>query len=111
MTINLKAVKGSAKSAHQVIAVDDSLTGEVWREQVRVVVGKLTGPTRTALKWRWFAKLDGVPGTLGRGTREAMLFGPGFKSKDEAIDALISAVPRVDAAPDSDDPPTATPSM
>lgn len=111
MIINLKPVIGSAKSAHQVVTVDDSLTGEVWREQVNVVVSKLTEPTRTVLKWRWFAKLDGVPGTLGRGTRAAMLLGPGFKNKNVAIDALISAVPRVDAASDSDDLSDATPSM
>ncbi len=92
MIVNFKSVKGSAKSAHQTVIVDDGLVGEVWREQVNAVVSKLTAPRQTALKWRWFARRHGAADTLGRGTRAAMLFGPGFKSKDAAIDALLRAV-------------------
>ena len=94
MIVNLSSVKPSLKSAHQRVTVDDDDIGEIWREQVNVVVSRLTvtEPRRMAVKWRWFAHRTGQPGTLGRGTRSAMLLGPGFKGKDSAIAALI-AVP------------------
>lgn len=91
MTISLSKVPGSTKSAHQLVVVDDAEAGEIWREQARVVVSKLTEPRRMAIKWRWFAKRTGENDTLGRGNRAALLLGPGFKSKDEAIEALNSA--------------------
>lgn len=91
MIISLSKVAGSTKSAHQSVVVDDADAGEIWREQANVVVSKLTEPRRMAMKWRWFAKRCGETETLGRGTRAAMLLGPGFKSKDEALAALTSA--------------------
>lgn len=91
MSINLRKVADSAKPAHQSVIVDDADAGEIWREQVNVVVSKLMEPRRMAVKWRWFAKRIGKTGTLGRGTRAAMLLGPGVKTRDEAIAELIAA--------------------
>lgn len=91
MIINLRVVAGSVKSAHRIVIADDHEVGEIWREQVNVVVSKLAEPRRMAIKWRWFAKRVGETGTLGRGTRGALLLGPGFKSKDAVIDALTAA--------------------
>lgn len=88
MIINLKTVAGSTRSAHKTVVVDDEDAGEIWREQVQVVVSKITEPRRMDLKWRWFARRQGSTETLGRGTRAAMLFGPGFKTKDVALEAL-----------------------
>lgn len=92
MKLTMTRIPGSTKCAHQAVVVSDVDAGEVWREQVNVVVSKLTEPRRMALKWRWFAKRSGEAATLGRGTRAAMLLGPGFKTRDEAITAL--ALPR-----------------
>lgn len=89
MTINLQTVTVSKKAAHQTVIADGHHVGEVWREQVNVIVSKLTEPRRMAPKWRWFAKRVGKSVTLGRGTRAAVLLGPGFKSKRSAISALI----------------------
>lgn len=89
--ISYSKVKGSDKSAHQYVEIDDQRAGEVWREQVNVVVSKLTEPRRMALKWRWFAKAEGDSNVLGRGTRAAMILGPGFASKDKAVDELSNA--------------------
>lgn len=91
MTINLKSIARSEKSAHHEVRAGEAGIGEIWREQVSVVVSKLTEPRRMGMKWRWFAKQAGSSVTLGRGTRAAMLLGPGFKSKDEAISALVAA--------------------
>jgi hypothetical protein len=91
MTVTLEKASQSDKSAHQLVYAGDAEVGEVWREQVSVVVSKLTEPRRMGLKWRWFAKQAGGSSTLGRGTRAAMLLGPGFKTKDEAITALVKA--------------------
>lgn len=92
MPMNFKSFTGSVKSAHQEVSIDGRRVGEIWREQVNVVIGKLTDPRRMALKWRWFAKRDGDAGTLGRGTRAAMLLGPGFKTKDAATAVLAEAL-------------------
>lgn len=91
MSMIFKSVAGSVKSAHQQVAIDGEKVGEIWREQVNVVVSKFTEPRRMGLKWRWFAKRSGDAGTLGRGTRVAMLMGPGFKNKDAATAALAEA--------------------
>ncbi|MBN3785514.1 hypothetical protein [Burkholderia sp. Ac-20353] len=91
MSLVVKKVARSKMSAHQLVHFADAPIGEVWREQVSVVVSKLTEPRRMATKWRWFAKQAGSSVTLGRGTRAAMLLGPGFKGKDEAISVLLEA--------------------
>lgn len=86
--LNFRTVPKSARAAHQVVSRDGQPLGEVWREQTRMVVSKLTEPRRVVVKWRWFAKSrDGVP--LGRGTRAAMLLGAGFKAKGDAAAALL----------------------
>jgi len=91
MEFTLKSVPGSKKPAHQLVRTGENVIGEIWREQVNVVVSKLTEPRRMAMKWRWFAKPTGGSTTLGRGTRAAMVLGPGFKGKDLAIAALVKA--------------------
>jgi hypothetical protein len=91
MSVTFKIIAGSAKSSHQEVATAGEKIGEIWREQVNVVVSKLTEPRCMALKWRWFAKRDGDAGTLGRGTRTATLLGPGFKNKDAATVVLTEA--------------------
>src|SRR5690242_3209116 len=84
------SIKPSDKSAHQRVEINDRPAGEVWREQVNVVVSKLTEPRRMALKWRWFARCAGDSQILGRGTRAAVLLGPGFASKGKAAERLYS---------------------
>ena len=86
--MRLTGIKGSARLNHQAVSIDGSDVGEVWKEQVDVVVSKMTDPRRLAKQWRWFSKRTGASATLGRGTRAAMLLGPGFKSKDDAIAAM-----------------------
>jgi len=82
-----RKVPDSSHWDHQWVLVAGAVVGEVWREETRVVVSKLTEPRRTERKLRWFARdLQGK--TLGRGTRAAMLLGAGFKSKAEAVLAL-----------------------
>jgi hypothetical protein len=90
-SLTLKKVAGSTKSAHQRALSDETEVGEVWREQVNVIVSKMTGPRRTALRWRWFARQTGSSVTLGRHTRAATLGYAGFKTKGEAISALTRA--------------------
>lgn len=90
MTRTFKKIVGSDKSSHQHVLDDATIVGEVWREQVNVVVSKLTAPRRMATKWRWFAKKAGRTETLGRGTRAAVLLGAGFKSKPDAVSALMT---------------------
>lgn len=85
---SFKSIKPSEKSAHQRVEINDRPAGEVWREQVQVMVSKLTAPRKTALKWRWFARCNGESTVLGRGTRAAMLLGAGFPSKQEAAEKL-----------------------
>lgn len=85
---SFKAVKPSEKAAHQQVEINDRIAGEVWREKVQVTVSKLTQPRHTGLKWRWFARCDGETTVLGRGTREALLFGAGFPSKFDATEKL-----------------------
>ncbi|QMI49986.1 hypothetical protein [Burkholderia sp. MBR-1] len=91
MTVTLKAIARTEKSAHQQVRAGQAEIGEIWREQVSVVVSKLAEPRRMGMKWRWFAKQFGSGATLGRGTRAAMLLGPGFNSRNEAISALVAA--------------------
>ncbi len=90
MTIKLKKLANSTKSAHHSVAIDGLVVGEIWREKALVVVSKLTAPRRSAVRDRWFARVAGDLKIIGRGTRAAMLLGAGFKSKDEAIAALQS---------------------
>lgn len=85
---SFKSVKPSEKSAHQRVEINDCEAGEVWREQVNVVVSKITEPRRMAQKWRWFARCAGEAAVLGRGTRAAMLLGAGFSSKHKAAEQL-----------------------
>lgn len=91
MAYLLKKVAGSDKSAHQHVLANEVVVGDIWREQVSVLVSKFTEPRRMAVRWRWFARPAGASGTLGRGTRAAMLFGPGFTSREEALSALAQA--------------------
>ncbi|MBR8054756.1 hypothetical protein CFB84_43035 [Burkholderia aenigmatica] len=74
----------------------ENAIGEIWREKVKVVVSKITAPQVKADRWRWFAKQAGCTITLGRGTRAAMLLGPGFKTKDEAVAVLVGTTSRGD---------------
>jgi len=85
-----KTVKGSAKSAHQQVESNDRVIGEVWREQSRVIVSKLSQPLRQEMKWRWFARVNGDAKILGREGRD--LVGPGFASKVKAVDAMAAAI-------------------
>lgn len=85
---NFRTVKESSRSSHQVVLINDQEAGEVWREQVHVVVSKLTEPRRMARKWRWYAKRLGEQTVLGKGTRAAMLMGGGFSSKVKAAEQL-----------------------
>lgn len=94
MTTRLTKVAGSEKSAHQQVHVGENAIGEIWREKVKVVVSKITAPRVTAERWRWFAKQVGSTIVLGRGTRAAMLLGPGFKTKDNAISVLMGPTSR-----------------
>lgn len=87
------SVKGSAKNREQAVRLGNQVLGTIWREQAQVIVSKLTEPRRSALKWRWFAKANGTSNTLGRGTRVAMLLGPGFKTKNAALSGLLEACP------------------
>lgn len=91
MTVTFRKIANSEKSAHQQVFADDSQIGEVWREQVTVVVSKMLAPRKMAQKWRWFGKRTGESTTLGRGTRSSMLLGPGYKSKDDAAAEIIRA--------------------
>lgn len=84
--VSYKKVKGSTKSAHQQVEIDDQVVGEVWREQTRVIVSKLREPIRDGMKWRWFATVEGHTTVLGR--KRESLIGPGYPSKDKAVDAM-----------------------
>lgn len=86
---NFKSIKPSVKAAHQRVEINDRDAGEVWREEVNVVVSKLSEPRRMAKKWRWFARCSGAAPVLGRGTRAAMLLGAGFSSKHQAAEQLL----------------------
>lgn len=46
MPIEFKKIPSSPKAAHQNVALDGSVIGEIWREKVSVVVSKLTEPRR-----------------------------------------------------------------
>lgn len=69
----------------------EQLIGHVWREEVHVLVSKLTQPRRMQLKLRWFARCVQDTQTLGQGTRAAMLMGAGFTSRDAAVKAMRDA--------------------
>jgi hypothetical protein len=88
--ISFKTVNGSAKSAHQQVEINDQIAGEVWREQARVIVSKLSEPLRQEMKWRWFGKVEGDTKVLGRDSKA--LVGPGFASKNKVVDALEAAL-------------------
>jgi len=87
---NFKSVKPSVKAAHQIVEINDREAGEIWREQVHVVVSKLTEPRRMALKWRWFARCIGTTTVFGKGTQKAMLIGAGYTSKHLAAEQLYA---------------------
>ncbi|HIH2744918.1 TPA: hypothetical protein ACYLN4_000584 [Burkholderia lata] len=90
MSITLKTIRGSGKSSHQQVMDSDAVLGSVWREQVDFAVSKLTEPRRMAKRWRWFSQGE-KGGVHGRGTRAALIFGPGYRSRNEAVDALVKA--------------------
>lgn len=100
-TITHKKIRDSEKNAHQSVEIDGRKVGEMWREQAHVTVSKFTAPRRTALKLRWFARVDGQSKVLGRGDRVSMILGAGFSTKDRAIDALVKAIA---ATPDAETP-------
>lgn len=81
--IALTPVKNSEKKAHSIVSVNGVDEGHVWRELVSVPDAK----GKVSKKWRWFAKCRDS-NTIGRGTRLAVILGPGFKTKDAAIEAL-----------------------
>ncbi|MFC0698066.1 hypothetical protein [Paraburkholderia humisilvae] len=87
-------IAGSKKSAHQQVHLGEQVIGEIWREKVNVVVSKVTAPRVMAERWRWFGKQAGVATVLGRGTRAAMLVGPGFKTRDAVITVLTDEASR-----------------
>jgi hypothetical protein len=89
--ITFSKVRGTGKRAHQIVDIDGKQAGEVWQEQANVNVSKLTAPRKTALKWRWFAKAEGSVQVIGRGTRAAMILGPGFTTRDGVVAALARA--------------------
>lgn len=91
LPLTFKKVGGSNHNAHSTVLQGDDKVGEVWREMVHVTVSKLTAPRKTAKKWRWFSRVDSSSQTLGRGTRAALIFGAGFSSRAEALNALMSA--------------------
>lgn len=74
----------------QEVYEGEQLIGHVWREQVHVVVSKMTEPRRMQLRLRWFARCADSSDTLGRGTRVAAVMGAGFGSKNAAVDAIFS---------------------
>lgn len=90
--LKLRAVKDSKRLSHQSVSRGGVKVGELWREEALVVVSKLTEPRRMAKKWRWFGKVEGHTETIGRGTRAAMLMGPGLKSRSEVIGAIKAAL-------------------
>lgn len=91
--VSYRTVKGSAKSAHQQVEINDRIAGEIWREQARVIVSKLSQPLRQEMRWRWFTKVEGSAEVLGR--VRTGLAGPGFPSKGKAVDALETVVPTI----------------
>jgi hypothetical protein len=95
-----RKIAGSTKNSHQTIEIDGCRVGELWREQAHVTVSKMTAPRRTALKWRWFSKIDGQHKIFGRGDRVAMILGPGFSTKTLAVGALTKALADASATPD-----------
>ena len=90
--LQLRAMKGSQRLSHQSVLRAGVQVGELWREEALVVVSKLTEPRRMAKKWRWFGKVNGATETIGRGTRMAMLIGPGLKSRSEVLRAITAAL-------------------
>lgn len=86
--LQLRAMKGSQRPSHQSVTRCGVQVGELWREEVLVVVSKLTEPRRMAKKWRWFGKVHSSAGTIGRGTHLAMMMGPGLKSRSEVLQAI-----------------------
>ncbi|KAB8048669.1 hypothetical protein GCN78_18160 [Janthinobacterium rivuli] len=87
--IRFKPVKGSTRFAHQQVEIDDKIVGEVWREQSRVIVSKLSQPLRQEMRWRWFGKGEDDTKIFGRDRQG--LVGLGFTSKDKVVDALLTA--------------------
>jgi hypothetical protein len=87
--VSYKTIKGSEKSAHQQVEVNDQIVGEVWREKARVIVSKLREPLRQDLRWRWFGKTAAGGNFVGR--TGMGLAGPGYRNKDEATKALEAA--------------------
>ena len=82
---------GRRTGVQEVYEVESGrLIGHVWREQVHVVVSKMTEPRRMQLRLRWFARCADSSETLGRGTRVAAVMGAGFGSKNAAVDAIFS---------------------
>lgn len=89
--ITFRSVKNSDLVAHQVVHRGGAVIGEIWSERARVVVSKPHAPAKWDLRVRWFARVPGQPGVLGRGTRPAMIFGPGFPTKQAVLAQLVRA--------------------
>ena len=90
--LKLTAVRSSQLASHCQVSREGQVVGEVWAEDVLVVVSKLTEPRRMEKKRRWFGKVVGHAGTIGRGTRLAMLMGPGLKTRGDVLRAVESAL-------------------
>lgn len=76
------------KPSEQLVEFDNAIAGSVWKELVNVVNSKGI----YSKQWRWFARSAGDNTALGRGrgTWVAKVFGAGYKSKDDALRALVN---------------------
>ncbi|HZT54691.1 MAG TPA: hypothetical protein VFA35_00585 [Burkholderiaceae bacterium] len=81
-------VRGRGRMGHQQVLVGDKPVGEIWRE----AVGVPHSTARNPMQWRWFARAANDETVLGRGTRLALIRGPGFTSKNKATEALLARV-------------------
>ena len=83
-------VKGSKKLSHQLVSVEGTLLGDVWREECTVVVSGLTAPRKMAKKMRWLGRTASGQ-AVGSGTRAAMLFGRGYATRQEVVKRLVES--------------------
>lgn len=95
MVICFAKIRGSGKSAHQLVKVDGLVLGEVWREPVWIRTDGHGGQL-----WRWFAKTPQSSCTLGHGARLPTMNGASFVSKEKAADVLVQlSMPRTTLVP------------
>lgn len=85
MMFSFVKIKGSNKSAHQDVFINNQLLGQVWREQI-----KLRAECQEFLVWRWFAKSPGMTAVLGHAVRHSVMNGAGFISKEKAAEILYA---------------------